>query len=165
MVKHDAHVKKYKKRVNNAKYYSKHKDELREYYVEYSAGYYAANKDKVAAKNRKYAAVNKDSVSALKRRHYDANRERYAEQAAAYRKRNVASYLARDTLARLLGNGMVEAMTGITMKHAEGLCGYTNGDLIAHLEALFTDGMSWENRSEWHIDHIKPVAAFMAEGT
>lgn len=32
--------------------------------------------------------------------------------------------------------------------------------LIAHIETSFRPGMSWENRSKWHIDHIKPLSAF-----
>jgi hypothetical protein len=32
--------------------------------------------------------------------------------------------------------------------------------LRKHLEAKFTDGMTWDNHGEWHIDHIKPCAAF-----
>jgi hypothetical protein len=31
-------------------------------------------------------------------------------------------------------------------------------ELKAHLESQFLPGMSWENRSEWHIDHIMPVS-------
>lgn len=30
--------------------------------------------------------------------------------------------------------------------------------------ALFEPGMSWDNRGEWHIDHIKPVCIFIREG-
>ena len=26
-----------------------------------------------------------------------------------------------------------------------------------HIEQLFTEGMSWENCSEWHIDHKLPL--------
>jgi hypothetical protein len=26
-----------------------------------------------------------------------------------------------------------------------------------HLEKQFTEGMTWENRGKWHIDHIKPL--------
>lgn len=33
----------------------------------------------------------------------------------------------------------------------------------AHLESLFVDGMSWENRGDWHIDHIVPLAAAQNE--
>jgi Uri superfamily endonuclease len=32
--------------------------------------------------------------------------------------------------------------------------------LRQHLEAQFTDGMTWDNHGEWHIDHIKPCASF-----
>ena len=31
--------------------------------------------------------------------------------------------------------------------------------LKTHLESKFTDGMSWENRSMWHVDHIIPLAS------
>jgi hypothetical protein len=31
--------------------------------------------------------------------------------------------------------------------------------LKAHLESKFTDGMSWENRGLWHVDHIIPLAS------
>ena len=36
--------------------------------------------------------------------------------------------------------------------------------IIERLESLFLDGMTWCNRSEWHIDHIKPIKAFLDEG-
>lgn len=46
----------------------------------------------------------------------------------------------------------------------EVLLGYTHRELRAHLESQFKDGMGWELRESFHIDHIKPVAAFFAEG-
>lgn len=39
---------------------------------------------------------------------------------------------------------------------------YSAKDLKLHLELKFLPGMSWSNMSEWHIDHIKPIAAFDA---
>ena len=42
---------------------------------------------------------------------------------------------------------------------------YSPIELCEHLESQFTDGMSWENRSEWHIDHIRPVASFDFDST
>ena len=36
--------------------------------------------------------------------------------------------------------------------------GCNREELIQHLENQFLEGMSWENRSEWHIDHIKPLS-------
>jgi hypothetical protein len=32
-----------------------------------------------------------------------------------------------------------------------------------HLESQFQEGMTWENRSEWHIDHIIPLASAQSE--
>jgi hypothetical protein len=37
---------------------------------------------------------------------------------------------------------------------------YSAEQLKEYLESLFTDGMSWENWGEWHIDHIIPVSKF-----
>jgi len=35
--------------------------------------------------------------------------------------------------------------------------------LKEHLEIQFIDGMSWDNRSEWHIDHIIPLSSAKTE--
>ncbi len=45
-------------------------------------------------------------------------------------------------------------------RHWETLVGYTFNDLKKHFEKQFTEGMSWENYGEWHIDHIIPVKVF-----
>ena len=45
------------------------------------------------------------------------------------------------------------------------LLGYTKYELKEHLESQFTDGMSWDNMSDWHIDHIRPVASFNYDST
>ena len=38
--------------------------------------------------------------------------------------------------------------------------GCSRDELCDHLESLFIDGMSWENFSKWHIDHIRPLSSF-----
>ena len=45
------------------------------------------------------------------------------------------------------------------------LLGYSPMDLVRHIESQFTDGMSWDNRGEWHIDHIRPVVSFNFDST
>jgi hypothetical protein len=40
------------------------------------------------------------------------------------------------------------------------LLGYSAIELKKYIEALFTEGMSWNNYGEWHIDHIKAVSKF-----
>ncbi|TGY35243.1 hypothetical protein [Stenotrophomonas maltophilia] len=38
--------------------------------------------------------------------------------------------------------------------------GYSADELVSHLQAQFTPGMSWENYGRWHVDHIKPCAGY-----
>ncbi|MFA5207197.1 MAG: helix-turn-helix domain-containing protein [Candidatus Paceibacterota bacterium] len=41
--------------------------------------------------------------------------------------------------------------------------GYTPKQLINRIEYQFKNGMSWNNRKEWHIDHKKPISKFTKE--
>lgn len=45
----------------------------------------------------------------------------------------------------------------------ESLVGYTLDDLMQHIERQFQPGMSWERMSDWHIDHVRPLASFELE--
>ena len=44
------------------------------------------------------------------------------------------------------------------------LLGYSPDHLRQRLECQFQSGMTWSNHGEWHIDHKKPIAAFIAQG-
>ena len=45
----------------------------------------------------------------------------------------------------------------------EQVVGINYNDFKKYLESKFFDGMSWENRGEWHIDHIIPLSAAKTE--
>lgn len=40
------------------------------------------------------------------------------------------------------------------------LLGITIAEFVKYFESKFTNGMSWNNHGEWHIDHIVPCASF-----
>lgn len=81
------------------------------------------------------------------------------EQAMTAARRRECSRFIRSTLYRVL------SLTGDDERgKSVDIIGYTPDELKVHLESQFKDGMSWENRSEWHIDHIKPVSVFIKEG-
>jgi hypothetical protein len=40
------------------------------------------------------------------------------------------------------------------------LLGCTAEEFKKHIESQFVEGQHWENRDEWHIDHIRPCASF-----
>lgn len=57
----------------------------------------------------------------------------------------------------MISRGLVAGKSG---KSWRDLVDYSLEDLVRHLERQFLPGMSWENRSEWHIDHIVPKSSF-----
>lgn len=73
-----------------------------------------------------------------------------------YYKKNPHIYTWRNLVYRCL-NGKIKSKPTIK------LLGYTYEDLKEHITSLFTDGMSWDNYGEWHVDHIKPVSVFDPE--
>lgn len=50
--------------------------------------------------------------------------------------------------------------SGAKSRRTMSLVGCSVPHLRQHLEAQFTEGMTWDNYGEWHIDHIKPCASF-----
>lgn len=45
----------------------------------------------------------------------------------------------------------------------EEIVGMNYVDFKEHMESRFVDGMSWENRGDWHIDHIIPLSSATSE--
>jgi hypothetical protein len=43
------------------------------------------------------------------------------------------------------------------------ILGCTIQEFKLHIEFQFKDGMSWDNRGEWHIDHIMPLSMAKTE--
>ncbi len=69
----------------------------------------------------------------------------------------------RVTLLRFATNCKVRAVKknpSLANVSAWDLIGCDVAELQAHLEMMFRPGISWENRSEWQIDHIRPLCEF-----
>lgn len=170
-----------KNKIQCEKYRANNKDKMREASKLYraknadqirisKAKYFQENKDRIVTNNRvnnnkrrdeylkyhrEYSARNSHIRSAYKVR----NKDRITEYKKQYKKDNPLLTFTRNTLTR------IESSTGIKrqLKYA-GLLGYTQKEFIDHIESKFLDGMSWSNRNEWHVDHIKPLKLFIDEG-
>lgn len=84
-----------------------------------------------------------------------ANRDRFAGYQKKRREdgRIRITYSLRSRLNRIVaGRRKVASATD--------LLGCTVEECRKHLESQFSDGMSWDNYGEWHIDHIVPLARF-----
>lgn len=86
-------------------------------------------------------------------------------------KRNAAAKQRRArasaTPSTRLANSMRTRMWGAMKRERGGrktsslsFLGYAMADLAVHLEKQFQPGMTWANYGKWHVDHIKPCAAF-----
>jgi len=73
-------------------------------------------------------------------------KKRYTEDAAYKLKRN---------LSRRLNHCMRKDGESIL-----NFIGCSINEAKRHIEKQFTEGMSWDNYGEWHVDHIRPCSSF-----
>ena len=119
--------------------FSKKKDKLHNQCKECRREYYLRNRDKIL----------QDSKSVkFKQRRNKRHRER--------RKKDM-HWRTLDNCRRRI-NSALEGKT--KSASTEELIGCSIEYLNKHLENQFTEGMGWDNRHEWHIDHIRPCASF-----
>ena len=129
--------------VSQAKSYQKNKENQRAGREEYQKNYRKENKEKVSASRKKYAQKNKDKYA-------EYRRERAGNDPEFRLKSNLRSRLwkaVRDGIGKKSGSTL--ELTGCSWE-----------ELRSHLESQFTEGMTWENYGEWHVDHIRPCASF-----
>ena len=152
-----------------------------ESHPEYAKKWYAANVEKIRARCKVYRAANppttarKDRKRVWNKAYYEANQEsakakekaRYAANPDRYKTAKKAwstSDSPRAIEYRLANNLRRRMRCALNGKDKSAstrtLIGCTWQELRKHIECQFKPGMSWDRRSEFHIDHIIPCAAF-----
>ena len=111
-------------------------------------------------KCRRWRAENPEKSREIVRKSAAKNREKTREREARRR--------ASSPKFRLIASVRAGVHRGLRLGEKRGrssfaLLGYTQDQLVAHLERQFGPGMSWDNYGEWHIDHIVPLKAFNFE--
>jgi hypothetical protein len=128
----------------NKEYREKNKEKEKERFKIY----YYNNLDKMKERQKLYNESNPEKIKILRQQSKLKNKEKNKEK-------NIHIITWRS----LLNNSLKRFNTNKENKTIE-LLGYSAQDLKEHLESKFLEGMSWNNRSEWHIDHIIPVSSF-----
>lgn len=147
------------------KYYSENKDVFANYYIE--------NRDKILEDQKKYREENKESIKKTKQEYLKNNPEKIADYRKKYYDENKDVILANNR-AWNNKNAHIVAWRSVLKSHLrrigkkkEGhtidLLGYSALELKEHIEALFVDGMYWDNHGVWEIDHVMPVTSFDSE--
>ena len=174
--------KNYKKHYNkNYKKIKERRDKWRAMNPEYNAKYYVNNHEKLKKKRKAYYDDNCEKTKEYYKKYYIKNCEKAKNESYRWRAKNpeyMTYYMkdyhkqrrAEDPLYRLhcnmriMGNRVVKQLAlGKKPASIEKWQGCTADELKAYLESLFTEGMTWENYGEWHVDHIRPVCSFSAE--
>ena len=135
----------------------KNKELLKEYHKKY----YQANKEKFSARSKYYYQANRDKILDKVKENYQNNKEAIT---AHKKERYNSEPLYR--LAVLSRCRIVIAFKkqGYTKKSkTQKMLGCSFSDLLKHVELQFTEGMTWDNQGEWHIDHRLPLSAATSE--
>lgn len=167
-------------RVQSRDYYHKNKDvisekrrcnyqENKEKVIQRVIDWQTRNREAYLMRLHKWREKNIEQVreydrQRIKTLHYQARRQRWIEENRQQINEQHKKWLARNPAQRV--SRRIKTLIYYSLKgnkngrHWEGLVGYTVEELMAHLEAQFKPGMTWDNYGEWHIDHIRPIASF-----
>ena len=162
-----------KVKAENAKWRAENPEKAKES----NARWYAENPEKVRAENAKWRAENPEKAKQDSAKWRAENPEKKKALDAKWRaenpekvKKTNAKWRAKDPLIRLQQN-MRSSCSRVVKQLSLGKkptstfkwIGCSPEELKSHLEYLFTEGMTWENYGEWHVDHIRPVCSFFPE--
>lgn len=116
------------------------------------------NAEKKKENDNKYRVNNREKEQKRLKEYYKNNSIKVKENHKKWREKNKYKIAFRS----LLRNSLVRLGKEKENKTIE-LLGYSVLDLKEHMENLFTEGMSWDNYGEWHIDHIVGIVNFDSE--
>jgi hypothetical protein len=111
---------------------------------------------------KKWSKKNRNYV----RKQHTKWREENREHVNAYSREYNKNKCAIDPRYRLSRNTRTALWTCLKEKNVAkyrstfALLGYTIEELMQHLEKQFTEGMTWDNYGQWHVDHIRPMSSF-----
>jgi len=127
--------------------------------------------------DKKWRDNNKEYMSNKSKTWYEQNKEHRKQYLKEYREKNIDNIRktkrdyernrkASDPLYKLICNFRTAIYTVLKENnitkfgHYFDILGYTPEELINHLEKQFTEGMTWDNYGEFHVDHKLPISSF-----
>lgn len=129
------------------------------------------NKDKCCLYSKKWRDNNKEKVREYKEDYIKDNLDKYKVWNKKYSSKNRSKINSR-IKERLLSNPLSickEKIRGILKQSirnkgysknstTQKILGCSFDDFKLYIEKQFKPGMSWDNRSEWHLDHKTPIS-------
>jgi hypothetical protein len=127
--------------------------------------------------DKKYREKNKEKLSKKHKDWYENNKEKWNEYIKEYREKNrdkikqlkrnyEKTRKTNDPLYKLISNFRTAIYQVLKENRVDknqsyfDVLQYTPEQLIVNLEKQFTEGITWENYGEWHVDHKLPISSF-----
>lgn len=140
--------------------------------LEITRNWTAKNPEWVYNRHKKWRDENRELANEIKRDWLNKNPEKRKQYRENYKPRKREQRKERRNTDPIFN--LTNRMRGrlrkyliilnITKKNKTfDIVGCTPEFLKEHLEKQFVDGMTWENRSEWHIDHKIPLSSAKTE--
>lgn len=126
---------------------------------------YFENKESILKKSKEYREVNKEKYSFYLKEYYYKNKELLKEYLYNYqknRRKNDELFYLKDIISHRVREYLKSKKITKKNKTFE-IVGCTPNELKIYLEERFVDGMCWDNRGKWHIDHIIPLSSAKTE--
>ena len=119
------------------------------------------NKEEATAYRKAYFKANKEKIRTKSKAYYEANKKEYNEKQRIYKKkkyRNDPIYRLKDRIGCLIREALRRKGFTKTSRTREILeCSFE--EFKTYIENQFKEGMNWENRGKWELDHIVPLSA------
>ncbi len=133
-----------------------------------AAKYYKENKEEITERILIYRKENKNKLYKTMEAWRKKNKEKCKEYQRIGRKRNIKKIREKARI-RYEETKLHCNTSRLVYKSLKGeknnrmvfsILEYTEIELKQHIQSQFTDGMSWDNYGEWHVDHIVPQCIF-----
>lgn len=118
------------------------------------------NKDLRDSYNKEYGQNNKEKISLNKKKYYSNNRDKIRDSKRIYmRKKRYEDPLfkLRDGISGLIYHSIRKNGYKKNSK-TETILGCSYEEFKLFIESKFQDGMTWDNKGDWHLDHIIPIS-------
>lgn len=119
---------------------------------------YSENKDHFIKRIKKWISENPESRKRTSRIYAQKNRD-YISQRENERYVNDIQFCISVRLRARCRLALNAAQAKKSSRFTD-LLGCSENEFMIHIESQFVDGMCWDNRSLWHLDHIYPLSRF-----
>ena len=121
-----------------------------------------ANPEKFRKRAKESAVKNREAARKRSARYYERHKGKAqaANNKCQKRRMQTDPAFAMSQRLRRRFTRAINSQSAKKLNNTLDLIGCSVAELMLHLESQFVPGMTWKNRSEWHIDHIIPIALF-----